>query len=317
MNNYTLGKSSVKVPEQVFGCWAIGGTYFTGAEDAKSIAAIKSAIDHGIYALDTAPAYGGGHSENLVREAIKGYDRDKITISTKLPTHLLARPDVRPSCEQSLRDLGQDYIDIYFIHWPSRKGDPIADTMDELMKLKAEGKIRCIGLSNFSKAQIIEAEQYGEIDVLQPCWSLIWRYQDNDSLAYAEEKGIGVMNYSPLAQGILTGKFHRDQVFPEGDGRNRAAIFQQPYLNQAVDFTESLRPYAEKYGVTLAQLAIRMCMQESFITAPIVGAKRPEQVEDNVKACSFEISPDDFAAIDKLSRDFAYALPAFRNFFNP
>ena len=122
MKNYTLGKSSVVIPEQVFGCWAIGGTYFTGAEDEKSIAAIRSAIDHGIYALDTAPAYGNGHSENLVREAIKGYDRDKVIISTKLPSRKLARENVRPSCEQSLRDLGQDYVDIYFIHWPSRYG---------------------------------------------------------------------------------------------------------------------------------------------------------------------------------------------------
>ncbi len=315
MKNYRLGKSSVVIPEQVFGCWAIGGTYFTGAEDAKSIAAIKSAIEHGIYALDTAPAYGGGHSENLVREAIKGYDRDKIVISTKLPFSRLAKDDVRPTFEQSLRDLGQDYVDIYFIHWPTRKGDPIEDTMGELMKLKSEGKIRCIGLSNFSKAQIIEAEQYGEVDVLQPCWSLLWRYQDNDSLAYAEEKGIGVIPYSPLAQGILTGKFTKDYVFPAGDGRNRASLFQQPYFSQAIDFVDSLRPFAEKYGVTLAQLSLRMCMQQSFITSPIVGAKRPDQVEDNVKAIDFEISAEDFETIDQMSKDFAYALPAFNSFF--
>ena len=188
-------------------------------------------------------------------------------------------------------------------------------TMGELMKLKAEGKIRCIGLSNFSKAQIIEAEQYGEVDVLQPCWSLLWRYQDNDSLAYAEEKGIGVIPYSPLAQGILTGKFTKDYVFPAGDGRNRASLFQQPYFSQAIDFVDSLRPFAEKYGVTLAQLSLRMCMQQSFITSPIVGAKRPDQVEDNVKAIDFEISADDFATIDQMSKDFAYALPAFNSFF--
>ena len=236
-------------------------------------------------------------------------------ISTKLPFSRLAKDDVRPTFEQSLRDLGQDYVDIYFIHWPTRKGDPIEDTMGELMKLKSEGKIRRIGLSNFSKAQIIEAEQYGEVDVLQPCWSLLWRYQDNDSLAYAEEKGIGVIPYSPLAQGILTGKFTKDYVFPAGDGRNRASLFQQPYFSQAIDFVDSLRPFAEKYGVTLAQLSLRMCMQQSFITSPIVGAKRPDQVEDNVKAIDFEISAEDFATIDQMSKDFAYALPAFNSFF--
>ena len=230
MKHYTLKNSGVSISEQVFGCWAIGGTYFTGAEDAQSIAAIRSAIEHGINTLDTAPAYGHGHSENLVAEAIRGMNREDVVISTKLPRSLLARENVRPSCEKSLRDLSTDYIDIYFIHWPSDKGDPIADTMDELMKLKACGKIRCIGLSNFSTEQIIEAEKYGEVDVLQPCWSLLWRYQDNDSLAYAKEHGIGVINYSPLAQGILTGKFQKDRKIDVNDGRSHASLFQQPSI---------------------------------------------------------------------------------------
>ncbi|MBQ6550824.1 MAG: aldo/keto reductase [Lachnospiraceae bacterium] len=315
MKHYTLRNSGVQISEEVFGCWAIGGTYFTGAEDAMSIAAIRSAIDHGINTLDTAPAYGHGHSENLVAEAIRGMDRSDVVISTKLPRSLLARENVRPSCEKSLRDLSTDYIDIYFIHWPSDKGDPIAETMEELMKLKDCGKIRCIGLSNFSTAQIIEAEKYGEVDVLQPCWSLLWRYQDDDSLRYAKEHGIGVINYSPLAQGILTGKFAKNRVFDVNDGRSHASLFQQPYFNRALDLVDALRPYAEKYGVTMAQLSIRMCMQNPAITAPIVGAKSDTQVLDNVKACDFEISAEDYKAIDALSKEFTDTLPAFKNFF--
>ncbi len=315
MKHFLLKNSGVSISEEVFGCWAIGGTYFTGAEDAMSIAAIRSAIEHGINTLDTAPAYGHGHSENLVAEAIRGMDRRDVVISTKLPRSLLARENVRPSCEKSLRDLSTDYIDIYFIHWPSDKGDPIGDTMEELMKLKNSGKIRCIGLSNFSTEQIKEAEQYGEVDVIQPCWSLLWRYQDNDSLKYAKEHNIGVINYSPLAQGILTGKFPKNRQFDVNDGRSHASLFQQPYFNNAIDVVDALRPYADKYGVTLAQLAIRMCMQNPAITAPIVGAKSDAQVLDNVKACDFEISAEDYAEIDRISLAFTDTLPVFKSFF--
>ena len=315
MNTIQLKSTNVYISEQVFGCWAIGGTYFTGAEDEKSIAAIKAAIDAGITTLDTAPAYGHGHSENLVREAVKGYKREDITISTKLPRQKLAKADVRPACEESLKNLGQDYIDIYFIHWPTDKGDPIEDTMNELMKLRSEGKIRAIGLSNFSREQIIEARKYGDVSIIQPCYSLLWRYSDFDELNYCRDEGIAVIPYSPLAQGILTGKFKKDMVFPKEDGRSHASLFQQPYFNNAIDVVDQLRPYAEKYGVTLAQLSIRFLMQTPGITAPIVGAKNPDQVLDNVKAGFFTISPEDYDAIDKLSRAYAYSLPDFNSFF--
>ena len=139
--------------------------------------------------------------------------------------------------------------------------------------------------------------------------------QDKDSLAYAREHNIGVINYSPLAQGILTGKFPKDRKIDVNDGRSHASLFQQPYFNQAIDVAEALRPYAEKYNVTLAQLAIRMCMQNPAITAPIVGAKSEAQVLDNVKACDFEISVEDYEAIDKLSLAFTDTLPTFKSFF--
>lgn len=316
MNTKRLRNSDVFVSEQIFGCWAIGGTYFTGAVDAQSIEAMRTAIDLGITTLDTAPAYGNGHSEKLVAEAIRPYKREDITISTKLPWQKLARADVRPACELSLSNLEQKYIDIYFIHWPSRTGVPIAETMDELMKLKKEGKIRCIGVSNFSKAQIIEAEQYGEIDLIQPCYSLLWRYSDFDEFGYCKENNIGIVPYSPLAQGILTGKFKKDTVFPTEDGRSHASLFQQPTFNQAIDTVEKLRPFAEKYDVTLAQLSVGFLMQTPGITAPIVGAKNPAQLIDNQKAGSFTLSKEDYDAIDTISKEFAYALPSFNSFFH-
>ena len=184
------------------------------------------------------------------------------------------------------------------------------------MKLKNEGKVRCIGVSNFSKEQLMEARQYGEIDVIQPCYNLLWRYLDFDCLDYCKENNIGIINYSTLAQGLLTGKFTADTTFPDNDGRSHAAIFQHPYFEGALAVVEKLRPFAEKYGVTLSQLSIRFIMQTPGITAPIVGAKNPAQVMDNVKASNFEISKEDYDAIDQISKDYAYKLPQFQSFFH-
>lgn len=183
------------------------------------------------------------------------------------------------------------------------------------MKLKEKGKIRAIGVSNFSKDQLIEARKYGEIDVIQPCYSLVWRFLDHEEMNYCIDNNIGIISYSTLAQGILTGKFTKDTVFPSEDGRSRVPLFQSPHYEGALDVVEKLRPFAEKYDVTLAQLAIRWVIQQKGITAPIVGAKNPSQVLDNVKACNFVISDEDFKAIDKISQAFAYELPHFQTFF--
>lgn len=315
MNTKQLGRSNVKVSDQIFGCWAIGGTYFTGAEDEKSIAAIREAVDHGITSLDTAYIYGNGHSEQIVGQAVKGYDREKLTIITKLWKTWMAKDLVETACDQSLKALDMDYIDVYFIHYPSDTGVPIADTMEALMKLKEKGKIRCIGVSNFSKDQLMEACKYGQIDVIQPCYSLVWRFLDLEEMDYCIQNQIGIISYCTLAQGILTGKFNKDTRFSKEDGRSRAPLFQSPYFEGALDVVDRLRPFAQKYDVTLAQLSIRWVMQKEGITAPIVGAKSPAQVQDNRKASSFVLSDSDFAAIDEISKAFAYQLPRFKTFF--
>lgn len=315
MKKHILGNSNVSVSEQVFGCWAIGGTYFTGAKDELSIAAIRQAIDSGITTLDTAYIYGNGHSENLVGRAITGYDRSDLTVISKLWKTWMAKDQVEVACDASLKQLATDYIDVYFIHYPSDSGIPIEDTMEGMMKLKEKGKIRAIGVSNFSKDQLIEARKYGEIDVIQPCYSLVWRFLDHEEMNYCIDNNIGIISYSTLAQGILTGKFTKDTVFPSEDGRSRVPLFQSPHYKGALDVVEKLRPFAEKYDVTLAQLAIRWVIQQKGITAPIVGAKNPSQVLDNVKACNFVISDEDFKAIDKISQAFAYELPHFQTFF--
>lgn len=183
------------------------------------------------------------------------------------------------------------------------------------MKLKEKGKICSIGVSNFSKAQLVEAAKYGQIDVIQPCYSLLWRFLDREEMDYCIENNIGIISYSTLAQGILTGKFYPGFPFPEEDGRSRVPLFQSPYFEEALQVTDQLKPFAEKYGVTLSQLSIRWVMQQKGITAPIVGAKNPAQVLDNIKASSFRITQEDFDQIDQISRAFAYELPRFHTFF--
>lgn len=312
----TLGKSGVSVSEQILGCWVMGGSYWGGAEDKDSIAAIKTALDGGVTTLDTAYIYGNGRSERLVGEAVKGYDREKLTLITKLWRSEMERDKVVPALENSLKAMDTDYTDVYFIHYPSDTGVPIGETMEALMKQKEAGKIRCIGVSNFSLKQIQEAGKYGDVDVIQPCYSLVWRAMDKEEFDYCKAENIGIITYCSLAQGILTGKFTKDTAFSSDDGRSRAPLFQAPYYEGALAVTEQLKPYAEKYGKTLAQVAINWQICKAGISAPIVGGRNERQVKENLLASGWRLSAEDCAAIDVFSREFAYTLPKFNTFFD-
>lgn len=316
MEKRILGNSGVAVSEQILGCWVMGGSYWGGAEDADSIAAIHAALDGGVTTLDTAYIYGNGRSERIVGEAVKGYDREKLSLITKLWRSEMARDKVAPACEQSLKAMNTDYADVYFIHYPSDTGIPIGETMEQMMKLKNQGKIRCIGVSNFSLEQIIEARKYGEIDVIQPCYSLVWRQMDKEEFNYCKENNIGIITYCSLAQGILTGKFNAATTFPSDDGRSHAPLFQAPYYEGALAVTEKIKPFAEKYGKTPAQIAINWQLCKEGISAPIVGGRNARQVSENLKASGWRLTKEDFDTIDAFSREFAYTLPKFNNFFD-
>lgn len=311
-----LGNSGVKVSEQILGCWVMGGSYWGGTEDSDSIAAIKTALDGGITTLDTATVYGNGRSETVVGKAIKGYDRDRLTIITKVKPDCLSKKDLPRELEDSLRRMEVDYADVYFLHYPSSNGVPIEETMEVMMKLKESGKIRAIGVSNFNQKQIEEARKYGDVDVSQPCYSLVWRQIDKDGYDYCYENNIGIIPYSTLAQGILTGKFNADTTFASDDGRSRAPLFQGKYYLGALEVVEKLKPYAEKYDRTLAQVAINWLIHKPGISAPIVGGRNEKQVLENLKASGWKMEQADFDAIDAFSREFAYTLPKFRNFFD-
>ncbi len=314
MGMVKLGKTDVQVSEIIQGTWVMGKDYWGGAEDRESMEAIQCALEHGIQTFDTAYIYGRGHAEELLGEALKG-KREECTIITKLWKTDMAKERVQIGLDDAMRRLKTEFIDVFFIHYPVEEV-PIEDTMSELMRLKEEGRIGAIGASNFSLAQMKEAMKYGDIDVIQPCYSLLWRFIDTDILPFAIENGIAVIPYSPLGQGILTGSMKPGHTFKPGDSRQNTPLFAPENFERALAVTERVKEVAEKYGRTPAQTAIRWIMQCAGMTAPIVGARNIRQVNDNVGAVGWELSAGDMAYLDGFSKEFAYSLPKYRTLFD-
>ena len=226
----------------------------------------------------------------------------------------MAHDKMIKACEDSLERLGTDYLDVYFLHYPVPEEQvSIQERMETMTQLKREGKIRAIGLSNFSLEEMKEAMKYGQVDVIQPCYSLLWRY-DEELLGFSRENNISVIPYSTLAQGLLTGKYKKGAVFT--DGRSRAALFQPENYDRCLEVTEVLAQVSEKYGKTPAQGAIAWLLQTPGITAPIVGAKNGKQARENLEASGWKFLPEDYEAIDQASRKFTQSLPNYTLFFN-
>ncbi|WP_338420690.1 aldo/keto reductase [Phormidium tenue] len=231
--------------------------------------------------------------------------RDQVVLATKVFANHLKADQVIEACEKSLQRMQTDVIDLYQIHWPSGafKSEvvPISETMGALNQLKEQGKIRAIGVSNFSKAQIEEATQFGCIDSLQPPYSLFWRGVETELLPYCVEHNLTILSYSSLAQGLLTGKFGPDHHFPKEDIRSKNKLFQPPIYDKAQAALEKLRPIADRYNTTLGNLALAWLIAQPQTTA-IVGARNTEQAVENAKAAAISLSADDLAAIDGISR---------------
>ncbi|MBV9851397.1 MAG: aldo/keto reductase [Armatimonadetes bacterium] len=297
-----LGKSKIEISAIIFGGWQAGKSGWTNINDDDTVAAHRAALDAGITTFDTAEAYGEGYSERILAKAV-GDRRDRIVIATKVAPHNL-RPDrVREACERSLKNLGTDRIDLYQVHWPAgtfgSEVVPIEETIGALNQLKEQGKIRAIGVSNFSRAQIAEASQYGRVDSLQPPYSLFWRQIEQDAAPYCEQNKISIIAYSPLAQGLLTGKFGRGHKFEEGDNRGANRLFQGETYERAQNALDRLRPIADKYGVTLGNLALAWLIAQPQ-TSAIVGARNAEQAKENAVAGDVEIDEEDLEAIDEI-----------------
>jgi aryl-alcohol dehydrogenase-like predicted oxidoreductase len=310
MKQVKLGQTDISISAIVMGTWQAGKKMWTGIDDAETTAAMRAAFEAGITTFDTAPAYGDGHSERIVGKALKDV-RDRVILATKVFPHHLAADKLAAACHQSLRDLDTDVIDLYQIHWPAGSFGspkvPIEESMEALNRLKADGKIRAIGVSNFSRAQMEEAAQYGEIESLQPPYSLFWRAAETDGIAFCRETGRTVLAYSPMAQGILTGKFGPNPTFEKGDHRSANRLFSPEMYPKVLTALDRLRPIAERHELTLGQLALAWVAGQPNSVA-IAGARNPEQAAQNAAAGSAELPPETLAEMDAIGRDVTGAL---------
>ncbi|MCT7951433.1 aldo/keto reductase [Ancylothrix sp. C2] len=305
MQTRNLGKSDIKITPIIMGTWQAGKNMWIGIEDTETTKAMRAAFDAGITTFDTAEVYGNGHSEQIVGQALSDI-RDKVVYATKVFSNHLKYNQVIEACERSLTNLKTDYIDLYQIHWPAGTWNseivPIEETMRALNDLKKQGKIRSIGVSNFNRQQIEEAAQFGQIDSLQPPYSLFWRWVEKDLTPYCVENNISIIAYSSLAQGLLTGKFGPDHKFAEGDHRAKNKLFANKdnyqRIQQALD---NLRPIAERNNCSLGQLALAWLIAQPQSNA-IVGARNAEQAIGNAEAGNVKLSAEYLAEIDSIGR---------------
>lgn len=306
-----LGNSDLEITPLGIGAWAMGGAgwqFSWGAQDdAESSAAIQAALDAGINWIDTAAVYGLGHSEEVVGRALKGRS-NKPYIFTKcertwdanqkiVPN--LKAASIRKECENSLRRLQVDRIDLYQIHWPEPDAD-IEEGWTEMARLKEEGKVRWIGVSNFNVEQMKRALKIAPITSLQPPYSLLVRKTEPEILPFARQNGIGVIVYSPMRAGLLSGKMTRERALnlDKDDWRSRDKDFQEPNLSRNLELVELLRGIADRRGRTPGEVAIAWTLNNPAVTAAIVGLRHPDQVRGVIGALEFRLSSDEVSQIE-------------------
>jgi aryl-alcohol dehydrogenase-like predicted oxidoreductase len=309
MNTRPLGTGGPLVTEIGFGAWALGGPWEFGwgpVDDNESIRALHRALDGGINWIDTAAVYGLGHSEEVVGRALKGTGQ-KAFLATKCgmvwddsrKVKIHASPNsIRTEMEQSLRRLQRDHVDLYQIHWPDPE-TPVQESWGTLLRLKEEGKTRFIGVCNYDVKRLEECGRVAPVQSLQPSYSLLRRGVEKELLPYCRKNGIGVVAYSPMQSGLLSGSFTPDNLAPD-DWRRKNQYFQDPYLSRALAFVETLRPIAARYHRrSVGQLAIAWVLQHSAVTSAIVGARTVRQVSENLAAAGFQISASDMQLIEE------------------
>ena len=304
MESIVLGKTDIRLSPIIMGTWQTGKSMWTGIDDQQSEKAIQAAMDNGITTFDTAEVYGNGHSEKILGKAI-GSQRNNVMILSKVFSNHLKYDQVVAACNRSLKNLATDYLDLYQIHWPTgafgAKPVPLEETMKALTDLKTQGKIRAIGVSNFSLDQLKEIDSVGPIESLQPPYSLLWRHVETDTLAWCRENRVTVLAYSPLAQGLLTGKFGPDHQFEKGDHRSSNRLFQPDLFAHVQQALDALGPIAEKKGISMAQLALAWVIAKPGVCA-IAGARNAVQAIDNAKAADVALTEDEMNELDRISR---------------
>ena len=315
MQTRQLGKTDLFITPLGFGSWAVGGGGWQfgwgSQDDRESVAAINRALDQGINWIDTAAIYGLGHSEEIVAKAIKGRT-ERPYIFTKCSmvwdesgniSHSLKRESIRREVEDSLSRLQVEAIDLYQIHWPDPDID-IEEGWSTLAELKREGKVRNIGVSNFNVEQLQRAMDIERVDSLQPPYSLIHPDVDDGILPFCEKNDIGVIVYSPMMSGLLSGRMTQERIsnFPEDDWRKNNREFQEPRLYRNLWLAELLKNIGRHHGMSAGEIAIAWTLRLSAVTGAIVGGRSPDQVDGIVGAADFRLSKDEIDGIDRFAR---------------
>ncbi len=300
MKHERLGKTDLKVSRITFGCWELGGGPWEFTSDETNVRALQTAFENGITTFDTAEGYGDGHSEEIVGKALKGIRKNCI-IATKVSPKNLRAKDVRASIEGSLKRLGTDYVDLYYIHWPNEE-IPIEETMSEFNKLKKEGLIKAIGVSNFSLAQLKKALELGRIDAIQPEYSLLQRDIEGGLLQFCIENSISVLSYSSIAKGILTGAFHLGGIkVSESDFRRTRRLFLPEHMEKETELIYLMKEIADAKKTTLSQIAISWLLHQKGLTSAIVGTQSEKHLIENIKSVDVELSADELKKLDAVS----------------
>jgi aryl-alcohol dehydrogenase-like predicted oxidoreductase len=314
MEKRRLGNSDLEITPIGVGAWAMGGGGWAFAwgpqDDNESIAAIHAALDHGINWIDTAAIYGLGHSEEVVARALEGRQRPYVFTKCERTwdekgkiTGRLKAESIRQECEDSLRRLRTDVIDLYQVHWPEPEPD-IEEGWTEMARLRQEGKVRWIGVSNFDAAQMERCRKIAPITSLQPPYSAISPEVEDETLPHCLRHGIGVIVYSPMKSGLLTGKMTRERVaaLPQDDFRRRATAFQEPRLSRNLALAELMREIGTRHGRTPGEVAIAWVLRNPAVTGAIVGMRSAAQVEGVAGALEFRLSPEEAAEIDAFRK---------------
>jgi aryl-alcohol dehydrogenase-like predicted oxidoreductase len=307
-----LGERGPKVSRIAFGNWSAGGDW-GGVDRAGAIAAMREALDLGITFFDTARAYGFGAAEELLGEALRPEitsARESIVIATKgglqnsggLPARDSSPAALRRDLEASLRSLGVDYVDLYQVHWPD-PATPIAETAQALDEFVREGKVRYVGVSNYDARQMTAFQQVRPIDTLQPPYHLFRRDIEQSILPFAQEHGIGVLVYGPMAHGLLSGRMTETTTFAPDDWRSKNEMFAGDAFRRNLGVVRRLEALASERGMTVAQFAIAWTLANPAVDVAIVGARNPEQIRQTAPAAEVQLSPQDLARIEQIVRD--------------
>ena len=326
MEYRNLGSSSLNVSAISFGAWAAGGWMWGGNDHNDAVDAIRAAYDLGVTSIDTAPAYGQGASEEIVGEAIKNIPRDKVQVLTKYglrwdlkkgkfhffskdnagnPIDIYkyaARESIIKECEDSLRRLRTDYIDLYQIHWPDPT-TPVEETMATMQHLIKQGKVKQAGVCNYNAGQLAEAQKYIRLVSEQVPYSLVNRKIEKEIVPYCLKNDLSVIAYSPLERGLLTGKIKPEHDFAEGDHRPGLNSYKKENIVRTNLFLEQIKPLAQEKNVSLAQLVIRWTIGQPGVATVLAGARNPKQAIENAKAIDVELSTDEINFITQRSNE--------------